>query len=72
MMHSLLGDLMQVKVAFTFFVPTGFYHPKTRTHIRFLNPGFKTGHMKSYDHQHPFHSVCTLPLNSMLHFKRTA
>ena len=28
--------------------------------------------MKSYDRQHPCHSVCTLPLNSMVQFKSTA
>ena len=53
-------------------MPAGFYHPKTCTHVRLLGPCFKTGRMKSYDRQQPWHSVCTLPLNSMLRFKRTA
>ena len=33
---------LQLQAAFTFIVPAGFYHPKTRTHVRLLGPGFKT------------------------------
>ena len=43
----------QLKRAFTFIVPAGFNHPKTRTHVRLLGPCFKTGRMKSYDRQQP-------------------
>ena len=61
-----------MQAAFTFIVPAGFYHPKTCTHVRLLGSCFKTGRMKSYDRQQSWHSVCTLPLNSMPRFKRTA
>ena len=53
-------------------MPVGFYHPKTCTHVRLLGPCFKISGMKSYDRQQPWHSVCILPLNSMLRFKCTA
>ena len=49
------------EAAFTFIAPAGFNHPKTRTHVRLLGPCFKTGRMKSYDRQQPWHSVCTHP-----------
>ena len=40
-------------------MPVGFYHPKTRTHVRLLGPCFKTGRMKSYDRQQPWY-ICAL------------
>ena len=49
----------------------GFYHPKTRTYGTLLGPCFKTGHMKSYDCQQSWHSLCTLPLNSFPQFIHT-
>ena len=39
------------QATFTFIVPGGFGHPKTRTHVRLLGPCFKTGRMKPYDRQ---------------------
>ena len=62
----------QLKRAFTFIVPAGFNHPKTRTHVRLLGPCFKTGRMKSYDRQQPKHIVCILASDSPTKFKRTA
>ena len=62
----------QLKRAFTFIVPAGFNHPKTRTHVRLLGPCFKTGRMKPYDRQQPKHIVCILASDSMMKFKRTA
>jgi hypothetical protein len=53
-------------------VPAGFNHPKTRTHVRLLGPCFKTGRMKPYDRQQPWHSVCIRPPDSRSRFKRTA
>ena len=53
-------------------MPAGFYHPKTRTHVRLLGPCFKTGRMKSYDRQQPWHIICNIPPDSPLQFKRTA
>ena len=46
---------------FTFITPEGFSHPKTRTHVRLLGPCFKTGRMKPYDRQRPWH-VCSAPI----------
>ena len=62
----------QLKRAFTFIVPAGFNHPKTRTHVRLLGPCFKTGRMKPYDRQQPKHIVCILASDSLMRFKRTA
>ena len=62
----------QLKRAFTFSVPAGFNHPKTRTHVRLLGPCFKTGRMKPYDRQQPKHIVCILASDSPTKFKRTA
>ena len=45
----------RVELAFTFIVPEGFCHPKTRTRVRLLGPCFKTGHMKPYDRQRHWH-----------------
>ena len=53
-------------------MPAGFNHPKTCTHVRLLGPCFKTGRMKPYDRQQPWHSLCILPSNSRPQFKRTA
>ena len=53
-------------------MPAGFAHPKTRTHVRLLGPCFKTGRIKPYDRQQPWHSVCTHPANDRPRFKRTA
>ena len=60
---------LQLQAAFTFIVPADFYHSNIRTHVRLLGPCFKTDCMKSYDHQQPCHSVCTLPLSNMLQIK---
>ena len=49
----------------------GFYHPNTRTHVKLLGPCFKTGHMKSFEWQQSWHSLCTLPFNSFPQFIRT-
>ena len=62
----------QLKRAFTFIVPAGFNHPKTRTHVRLLGPCFKTGRMKPYDRQQPKHIVCILASDGLMKFKRTA
>ena len=62
----------QLRRAFTFIVPAGFNHPKTRTHVRLLGPCFKTGRMKPYDRQQPKHIVCVHATNSLTKFKRTA
>ena len=62
----------QLKRAFTFIVPAGFNHPKTRTHVRLLGPCFKTGRMKPYDRQQPKHIVCIHASDSPTKFKRTA
>ena len=62
----------QLRKAFTFIVPAGFNHPKTRTHVRLLGPCFKTGRMKPYDRQQPKHIVCILAPDSLMKFKRTA
>ena len=43
----------QLKEPLLSLCPTGFNHPKTRTHVRLLGPCFKTGRMKSYDRQQP-------------------
>ena len=42
----------QLRRAFTFIVPAGFNHPKTRTHVRLLGPCFKTGRKKPFSHRH--------------------
>ena len=71
-MHSSLrGDLISAASSLYFHCACGFV-PKTRAHFRLLGPCFKTGRMKSYDCQQPWHSVCTLPLNSLPQFKCTA
>ena len=62
----------QLRRAFTFIVPAGFNHPKTRTHVRLLGPCFKTGRMKPYDRQQPKHIVCILAPDDPMKFKRTA
>ena len=62
----------QLRKAFTFIVPAGFNHPKTRTHVRLLGPCFKTGRMKPYDRQQPKHIVCIHATDSQTKFKRTA
>ena len=62
----------QLRRAFTFIVPAGFNHPKTRTHVRLLGPCFKTGRMKPYDRQQPKHIVCIHASDSTTKFKRTA
>ena len=62
----------QLRRAFTFIVPAGFNHPKTRTLVRLLGPCFKTGRMKPYDRQQPKHIVCILASDSLTKFKRTA
>ena len=66
------GISLQPQAAFTFIMPEGFDHPKTRTHVRLLGPCFKTGRMKPYDRQQPWHNVCTRPNNGEPRFKRTA
>ena len=38
----------QLKRAFTFIMPVGFNHPKTRTHVRLLGPCFKTGRSEPF------------------------
>ena len=55
------GISLQPQAAFTFIMPEGFDHPKTRTHVRLLGPCFKTGRMKSYDRQQPKRIVCVRP-----------
>ena len=62
----------QLKEPLLSLCPTGFNHPKTRTHVRLLGPCFKTGRMKPYERQHPKHIVCILVTDSMMKFKRTA
>ena len=62
----------QLKRAFTFIVPAGFNHPKTRTHVRLLGPCFKTGRMKPYDRQQPKHIVCIHVSESLAKRRRTA
>ena len=69
MCSSLRGGLIS---AFTFIVPAGFCHPKTRTHVRLLGLCFKKGCIESYNWQQPCHSVCTLSLNSIPQFKDIA
>ena len=63
---------LQLQAAFTFIMPVGFNHPKTRTHVRLLGPCFKTGRMKSYDRQQPKRIVSKHPSNNQQQFKRTA
>ena len=63
---------LQLQAAFTFIMPVGFNHPKTRTHVRLLGPCFKTGRMKPYDRQQPKHIVCILAPDDLMKFKRTA
>ena len=41
----------QLRKAFTFIVPAGFNHPKTRTHVRLLGPCFKTGRKEPFSHR---------------------
>ena len=41
------------EAVFTFILPLGFEHPKTRAHVRLLGPCFKTGRMDPYDRQRP-------------------
>ena len=73
MMRSPIGEIsLQLQAAFTFIVPMGFNHPKTRTHVRLLGPCFKTGRMKSYDRQQPKRIVSKHPSNNQQQFKRTA
>ena len=72
MMRSQREISLQLQAAFTFIVPMGFNHPKTRTHVRLLGPCFKTGRMKSYDRQQPKRIVCHLSRNDQQQFKRTA
>ena len=62
----------QLRRAFTFIMPAGFNHPKTRTHVRLLGPCFKTGRVEPYDRQQPKHIVCILASDSRMQFKRTA
>ena len=62
----------QLRGAFTFIMPAGFNHPKTRTHVRLLGPCFKTGRVEPYDRQQPKHIVCILASDSRMKFKRTA
>ena len=62
----------QLRRAFTFIMPAGFNHPKTRTHVRLLGPCFKTGRVEPYDRQQPKHIVCILASDSLMRFKRTA
>ena len=66
------GISPQLRRTFTFIVPAGFNHPKTRTHVRLLGPCFKTGRMKPYDRQQRKHIVCVLAPDSLMRFKRTA
>ena len=61
----------QLRKAFTFIVPAGFNHPKTRTHVRLLGPCFKTGRMKSYDRHQPKHIVGIHAPDGLMKFKRT-
>ena len=63
---------LQLQAAFTFIMPVGFNHPKTRTHVRLLGPCFKTGRMKSYDRQQPKHIVCIHLYDSRQQFRRTS
>ena len=62
----------QLKEPLLSLCPTGFNHPKTRTHVRLLGPCFKTGRMKPYDRQQPKHIVCILAPDDPMKFKRTA
>ena len=43
--------------AFTFILPPGFRHPKTRAHVRLLGPCFKTGRTKPFHRQRPWRMV---------------
>ena len=72
MMRSQREISLQLQAAFTFIVPMGFNHPKTRTHVRLLGPCFKTGRMKSYDRQQPKHIVCIHLYDSRQQFRRTS
>ena len=58
------GDLTSAASSLYFHCACGFYHSKTRTHVRLLGPCFKTGRMKSHDCQQPWHSMCTVPLKA--------
>ena len=69
---ELEGISLQPQAAFTFIMPEGFDHPKTRTHVRLLGPCFKTGRMKSYDRQQPKRIVCVQPRDDRPRFRRTA
>ena len=62
----------QFRRTFTFIVPAGFNHPKTRTHVRLLGPCFKTGRVEPYDRQQPKHIVCIHAPDDLMKFKRTA
>ena len=42
------GISLQLQAAFTFIMPMGFNHPKTRTHVRLLGPCFKTGRSEPF------------------------
>ena len=63
---------LQLQAAFTFIMPVGFNHPKTRTHVRLLGPCFKTGRMKSYDRQQPKLIVSKHPSDNQQQFRLTA
>ena len=63
---------LQPQAAFTFIMPEGFNHPKTRTHVRLLGPCFKTGRMKSYDRQQPKLIVSKHPSDNQQQFRLTA
>ena len=62
----------QFRRTFTFIVPAGFNHPKTRTHVSLLGPCFKTGRVEPYDRQQPKHIVCIHAPDDLMKFKRTA
>jgi hypothetical protein len=66
------GISLQPQAAFTFIMPMGFDHPKTRTHVRLLGPCFKTGRMKTFNRQQPNLMVSKHPTNSLPRFKCTA
>ena len=72
MMRSQREISLQLQAAFTFIVPMGFNHPKTRTHVRLLGPCFKTGRMKSYDRQQPKLIVSKHPSDNQQQFRLTA
>ncbi len=63
---------LSCQAAFTFIVPSGFRHPKTRAHVRLLGPCFKTGQMKPYGRQRPRHIVCVDLPRDAKQFRRTA